>query len=749
MRIALVLIATVVAVAIGVSPAGAYWSATGTGWASAMTGTVAAPQDVVVPETSTGGVPIAWTVGAGGVEPAGFVVTREHDGGTSGACGSGPDTLITGPGCTDTDVPDGTHHYVVTAVYRSWTAPSSPSAPVTAARATALVFTAQPTDTIAGQPITPAVTVALRDALGSPVLAAGVSVSIAIAADPTGGTLSGEVTALTDADGVATFDELLVDEPGVGYTLAATSAGLASATSDAFRVLGPPVLGAAESYSVLAATAVVSTGTSTVSGDLGVSPGTSVTGFGPGIVGGDIHAGDASAAAAHAAVADAYADLSTRPVDHELVGNLGGLVLTPGVYHQTAAMSLTGVLTLDAEGDASATFVLQTDAAFNTAAASRVVLVGGAQPSNVFWVVAGAAGTGANSFISGTVVASGAITLGASTEVIGRALSLDAVTMADATIRFTEALPPTVMIDGGAAAVTKDTTPTISGTSSAAASSPVTVTVDGQTHVTVVDAAGAWSVTATELAAGAHAVVAKVRDGDGNGNAAFQNLTVEVNPAPVALGTAATYSVLAVTGVVSTGTTVVSGDLGVSPATSVTGFPPGIVGGSIHAGDPAAAAAQNDLLAALEDAGSRTPHTAIAGNLGGQTFHAGVHHTAAALALTGIVTLDAEGDPDAVFIFQTDAAFNTAAASSVVLARGAQASNVFWVVTGAAGTGANSSLAGTVLAAGAITLGADSALDGRALSRGTVTLASGTLTGTSPVDGGQDAALPDESVATP
>jgi hypothetical protein len=148
-----------------------------------------------------------------------------------------------------------------------------------------------------------------------------------------------------------------------------------------------------------------------------------------------------------------------------------------------------------------------------------------------------------------------------------------------------------------------------------------------------------------------------------------------------------------------------------------------VVLGAFHAGDPAAATAQDDLLAALTDAASRTPHTQIAGDLGGQTFHVGVHHMTAALALTGTVTLDAEDNPDAVFIFQTDAALDTAAGSTVFLANGAQASNVFWVVTGAAGTGADSSFAGTILAHGAITLGARSDLVGQALSRGTVTLA--------------------------
>ncbi len=529
-----------------------------------------------------------------------------------------------------------------------------------------------------------------------------------------------------------------IDEavPVGGYTYVVTAVFATwtarSAPSATVSVTAPALLGDARSYSVLAATAVVSTGTTTVSGDLGVSPGTTVSGIDSTDVGGDIHAGDEHAAAAQADLAGAYADLSTRPPDTELVGDLAGRTLTPGTYHSTAAMALTGTLVLDAQGDPDAVFVLQTSAAFNTAAASVVTLVGGAQASNVYWVVAGAAGTGANSFLSGSIVAQGAITLGAGTELIGRALSLDAVTLAFNTIRFTDAQPPTVAVDGGLAAITKDTTPDITGVSSAAPGSAVSVTVDGQSLSTTVTAAGTWSVSAAELSAGRYEVVARVRAANGDGAAAVQDLTVEVNPPPVDLGSAVSFSVLAGTGVVSTGATTMSGDLGVSPSAVVTGFPPGTYAGQLHAGDPTAATAQADLLAALDEASSRAPHTEIVGDLGGQVFHAGVHHQTAALAVTGTVTLDGEGDPGAVFIFLGDAALDTAAASNVSLVNGAQPANVFWVVAGAIGTGANSSMSGSLLARGAITLGEGTALTGRALSRGTVTVAGGTLTGVTP-----------------
>lgn len=489
-----------------------------------------------------------------------------------------------------------------------------------------------------------------------------------------------------------------------------------------------PDLGGAGDFSVLGLTSVTSTGMTSVSGDLGVSPGSGISGFPPGQVGGTTHAGDAAAAQGQADLLDAYSEAAALTPTSSFAGDLNGATFRPGVHHTAAAFALTGTLTLDAEGDPNAVFVFQVDAALNTAASSRVVLANGAQASHVFWQVNGAAGTGANSTFVGTIMAAGAITLGADTELVGRALSRAAVTLASNTIRFTEALPPTVTISGGATEVTKDPTPEISGTTDAAAGRPVTVTVAGQSLSTTVQADGTWSVTAASLGPGTHTIVARVGDADGNVGFASQDLTVEINPPAVALGAISTYSVFAATSVDNTDATTMTGDLGVSPADAITGFPPGIVGGVTHAGDPAAALARDALDTAYADAAGRTPHTSFNGVLAGRTFHIGVHHSTAAMALTGTVTLDAEGDPDAVFIFQTDGALNTAANSHVALVNGAQASRVFWQASGAAGTGASSTFAGTILAQGSITLGAGTQLTGRALSLGTVTLAGNAIT---------------------
>jgi hypothetical protein len=185
----------------------------------------------------------------------------------------------------------------------------------------------------------------------------------------------------------------------------------------------------------------------------------------------------------------------------------------------------------------------------------------------------------------------------------------------------------------------------------------------------------------------------------------------------VDLGTAASYSVLAGSSVANTGTgTVLAGDLGLSPAGPITGFPPGTVNGTIHDKDAAAETAQSDRADAYADAAGQETTTTFAGDQAGVTFHPGVHTTAAAFSNTGTVTLDADGDSNAVFIFQINAALSSAAGSKVVLTDGALANNVYWQVAGAISLGADAKYVGTFLGVGAIAFGDGASLKGRALT---------------------------------
>ncbi|WP_214958506.1 ice-binding family protein [Arthrobacter sp. ISL-48] len=286
----------------------------------------------------------------------------------------------------------------------------------------------------------------------------------------------------------------------------------------------PPVgLGAAGMYSVLAGTMVTSTGATTISGDLGVSPGTAVVGFPPGNVTGTIRTGD-DAAQAQTDLLSAYNNAAGRTQTGNFAGDNNGRTYTPGIYHTAAAFALTGTMTLDGQDDPNAVFIFQVDAALNTAAASNINLINGAKAPHIFWQVLGAAGTGASSSFTGTIMATGAITIGAGGTLTGRALSRDTVTLAGNTI--TTVTDPTVTITGGATVSTNDATPTITGTTDAAPGTAVTVTVAGQTLTTTVQTGGTWAVTAAPLTEGPYTVQASVTDPAGNTGTATQNLTV-------------------------------------------------------------------------------------------------------------------------------------------------------------------------------------------------------------------------------
>ena len=187
---------------------------------------------------------------------------------------------------------------------------------------------------------------------------------------------------------------------------------------------------------------------------------------------------------------------------------------------------------------------------------------------------------------------------------------------------------------------------------------------------------------------------------------------------PVSLGTAADFAVLAGSTITNTGPTTINGDLGLSPGTAVTGFPPGQVNGTVHAADGAALQAKNDLTAAYDDAAARPTTATVPVELGGTTKTPGVYDSpAGTFGITGTLTLDAAGDPNAVFIFKAASTLITASASGVNLINGARSSNVFWVVGSSATLGTYSILRGNVLALASITVTTGVTVDGRALAR--------------------------------
>jgi hypothetical protein len=193
----------------------------------------------------------------------------------------------------------------------------------------------------------------------------------------------------------------------------------------------------------------------------------------------------------------------------------------------------------------------------------------------------------------------------------------------------------------------------------------------------------------------------------------------------VGLGTAASYSILAGTpSITNTGATTIDRDVGIHPAASITGFPPGIIAGAIHAGDAVALQAKSDLVIAYNDAAGRSSAVVAGGTLGGKTLVGGVYNAGGVtLDLTGTLTLDGANDPNSVWIFQATSDLITASTSSVVFINGGSPCNVFWQVTSSATLGSGSSFVGTILALTSITLDSAVNVQGRALARnGTVTL---------------------------
>lgn len=192
---------------------------------------------------------------------------------------------------------------------------------------------------------------------------------------------------------------------------------------------------------------------------------------------------------------------------------------------------------------------------------------------------------------------------------------------------------------------------------------------------------------------------------------------------PIDLGAAATFGILGASTVTNTGPSVIIGDIGVSPGTSITGFstpPDGTFTGTAHVADAVAAQAQSDLTTAFNAAASLTPTESGLGDLTGRSLTPGVY-AGGELSLSGNLTLD--GSASSVWVFQAESTFITSSVSTITLTGGATACNVFWQVGSSATLGDNSFFVGTIMAQQSITAVTSASIEGRLLARtGAVTL---------------------------
>jgi hypothetical protein len=284
-----------------------------------------------------------------------------------------------------------------------------------------------------------------------------------------------------------------------------------SSTAMVANTLVAPNLGAAGSFAVLAASTVTNAGASAINGNLGLSPGISVTGFPPGMLAGTQHISDPMTAQAQLDLTAAYNDAAGRTVGAiALAGNLGGMTLAPGLYKSTSSLEISsGDLTLDAQGDASAVYIFQMGSTLVTTVGRKIILAGGAQAANIYWQVGSSATLGVSSVFKGNIMALASITATNGASVDGRLLARTAaVTLDNNVVNVTAAsVSPVPVVE--AAGVCQDVTTLVAGgssgniCSSAAFTSGANSTVNGSVTAKAATTLGATSRVHGNVTAGA------------------------------------------------------------------------------------------------------------------------------------------------------------------------------------------------------------------------------------------------------
>jgi len=400
-----------------------------------------------------------------------------------------------------------------------------------------------------------------------------------------------------------------------------------------------------------------------------------------------------------------YAEISAiTPTATIAAASLSGATMTAGVYQINSALDLTIDLTLDGQGNHDALFIFKVTGAISTAASVNILLINGASVNNVFWHGTAAIGAGAGASLKGTFMTNaGAISFGAGAALEGRVLTIGGeITISGSTL--TGCIMP------------EETIVTLTQPSCSVATGTIEVTAplgEGMTYSTdgvdFTNTSGLFE----QVPAGDYTVMSKNADGC----LSMVDITLTGFANPPELGTVTDFVLFTSAGdITNTGVSFITGGAIGTNAGAIIGFE--TIECVKHIANEVTAQCHLDLQAAFNEIDA-TPTTAtiIAADLSGATMTAGVYHINSALDITVNLTLDAQGNPDAIFIFKVTGAFTMAAAVDIILIDGASVSNVFWNVDGAVGAGAGATMRGTFLAfTGAIALGDGAVLEGRALT---------------------------------
>ena len=400
------------------------------------------------------------------------------------------------------------------------------------------------------------------------------------------------------------------------------------------------------------------------SGDIAVSPGTSITGNYK-LKSGSAHSNDAYAQQCATDMKTAYSQASSQSCTNLIASDLAGLTLNPGVYCTPSGKFTVsaGTVTLNGQGMPTSAWIFQSDTTLVTAGATSFKLINNARAGNVFWAVGTSATLGGASTLVGNVLAQVSITFGSGSSIIGRGLAQAAVTFAS----------------GGS-------------------------TDQGQQSIGLPIVY--VPTTSKKMAL----------------------RSIGTPPSSVALGGCQNSALQAETTITFGGslTTINSGDIAVSPGTSITGNYK-LKSGSAHSNDAYAQQCATDMKTAYSQASSQSCTNLIASDLAGLTLNPGVYCTPSGrfIISIGTLTLDALGNPYAEWIFQTDSTFITGSSTSVKLQNNAQASNVYWAIGTSVTLGSTSNMVGNLLAQVSITFGSGSNIVGRGLAQAAITFASG------------------------